>query len=62
MLKGKSRLCQFLSHFTTYFPNVSNVNSNRPRDLKVVVTRRKRKQGRRQEEKGEATRDGEDGR
>ena len=31
MLKGKSRLCQFLSHFTIYFPHVSYVNSKRPR-------------------------------
>ena len=31
ILKGKSRLCQFLSHFTTYFPNLSYVNSKRPR-------------------------------
>ena len=31
MLKGKSRLCQFLSHFTTYFPKVSYVNSKRSR-------------------------------
>ena len=31
MLKGKSRLCQLLSHFTTYLPNVSYVNSKRPR-------------------------------
>ena len=30
--------------------------------MKAVVTRGKRKQGRRQEEKEEATRDGEDGR
>ena len=31
ILKGKLRLCQFLLHFTTYFPNVSYVNSERPR-------------------------------
>ena len=31
ILKGKPRLCQFLLHFTTYFTNVSCVNSKRPR-------------------------------
>ena len=31
ILKGKPRLCQFLLHFTTYFTNVSYVNSKRPK-------------------------------
>ena len=54
-----SLLLQFLLHFTIYFPNVSYVNSKRPR-MEDCSNEGKKKQGRRQEEKEGATRDGED--
>ena len=54
-------ICQFLLHFTTYFPNVSYVNSKRPR-MEDCSNEWEKKQGRRQEEKEEETKDGEDGR
>ena len=54
ILKGKPPVCQFLSHFTTYFPNVSYVNSKIPR-MEDCSNEGGKKQGRRQEEKEEET-------
>ena len=48
-------------HFTTYFPNVSYVNSSKRLREEGCSNEGKKKQGRRQEEKKAATRDGEDG-
>ena len=49
-------------HFATYFPNVSYVNSCSKRLRKEGCSNEgKKKQARRQEEKEEATREGEDG-
>ena len=59
--KTTSDICQLLLHFTTYFPNVSYVNSKRPR-MEGCSNKGEKKQGRRQEEKEEETKDGEDGR
>ena len=60
LLKGKPSVCQFLLHFTTYFPNVSYANSSKRRRKEDSSNEGKKKQGRRQEEKEGATRDGED--
>ena len=49
-------------HFTTYFPNVSYVNSKKRLRKEGCSNEGKNKQGRRQEEKKAVTRDGEDGR
>ena len=59
--KTTSDICQFLLHFNTYFPNVSYVNSKRPR-MEDCSNEGEKKQGRRQEEKEEETKDGADGR
>ena len=59
--KTTSVICQLLLHFTTYFPNVSYVNSKRPR-MEDCSNEGEKRQGRRQEEKEEETKDGEDGR
>ena len=48
-------------HFTTYFPNVSYVNSSKRLRKAGCSNEEKKKQARRQEEKKEATREGEDG-
>ena len=48
-------------HFTTYFPNVSYVNSKRTR-MEECSNEGEKKQGRRQEEKEKETKNGEDGR
>ena len=62
ILKGKPPVRQFLSYFTTYFPNVSYVNSSKRPRKEGCSKEWKKKQGRRQEEKEGATRDAEDGR
>ena len=54
ILKGKPTACQFLSHFTTYFPNVSYVNSKIAR-MEDCSNEGEKRQGRRQEEKEEET-------
>ena len=48
-------------HFTTYFPNVSYVNSSKRLRKAGCSNEGKKKQARRQEEKKAATRDGDDG-
>ena len=48
-------------HFTTYFPNVSYVNSSKRLRKEGCSNEGKKKQARRQEEKKAATRDSEDG-
>ena len=48
-------------HFTTYFPNVSYVNSSKRLRKVDCSNEGKKKQARRQEEKKAATRDGDDG-
>ena len=48
-------------NMTIYFPNVSYVKSKRPRK-EGCGNDEKKKQGRRQQEKEDTTRDGEDGR
>ena len=48
-------------HFTTYFPNVSYVNSSKRLRKEGCSNEGKKKQARRQEEKKVATRDGDDG-
>ena len=48
-------------HSTTYFPNVSYVKSSKRPRKEGGSNEGKKKQGRRQEEKEGATRDGEDG-
>ena len=54
-------MCQFLLHFTTYFPNVSYANSSKRPRKESCSNEGKKRQGR-EEEKEETTRDGEDGR
>ena len=48
-------------HFTTYFPNVSYVNSSKRLGKEGCSNEGKKKQARRQEKKKAATRDGDDG-
>ena len=48
-------------YLTTYFPNVSYVNSSKRLRKVDCSNEGKKKQARRQEEKKAATRDGEDG-
>ena len=48
-------------HFTTYFPNVSYVNSSKRLRKEGCSNEGEKKQARRQEEKKAATRDGDDG-
>ena len=63
ILKGKSKTtCMSVSlHFTTYFPNVSYVNSSKRLRKEGCSNEGKKKQARRQEEKEAATREREDG-
>ena len=58
--KTTSDICQFLLHFTTYFPNVSYVNSTKRPRKEDCSNEGEEKQGRRQEEKEEETKDVED--